>query len=63
MEYECQCCNQKCGTIANLNKHLSICPKYHEWIKNYKPPQSIRCEKCKRNFIDISNHICDINFI
>ena len=57
--YVCQACEKNCKIASNLNKHLSNCPKYSEWIKNYKKPSYISCVKCFKQFtneIDIENH-------
>ena len=56
--FECPACNKDLGFASNLNKHLWICEVYKEWIKTYKPPETINCKVCKRNFINLNNHKC-----
>jgi hypothetical protein len=48
-EYRCSACN-KIFDFYTINKHLKLCDKYDEWIKNYIPPKIIICEFCKLNF-------------
>ena len=50
IDFKCQCCNLECGNAYSLNKHLSTCPKYDEWIKTYNPPTLEYCKTCNVYF-------------
>ena len=58
INFICPACNKEFNNSAFLNKHLSLCDKYDEWIKKYEPPIIIECKKCDKNFYDINNHNC-----
>jgi len=49
MDYICQACNKNLSNAAGLNKHLSNCEKYTEWLKTYTPPVK-KCENCKKEY-------------
>jgi len=53
--YICTACNLDCVNAAALNKHLSNCDKYSEWIKTYKSPDGIICDECDLKFININS--------
>ena len=56
----CYACNFKSENNALLNRHLSKCDKYDEWIKTYIPPKPIKCIFCNLEFVDIkylNNHL------
>jgi hypothetical protein len=48
----CPACNMDCTNAAHLNKHLNICLKYDEFIKQYKLNNISNCEKCNMKFIN-----------
>jgi len=58
MSFECPACNVTYENASFLNKHISICEYYDNWYKTYTPPKYMECDKCKRQFIDISQHQC-----
>ena len=56
--FMCLACNVDYVNDAALNKHLSSCSKYPEWIKTYVP-KYFNCNKCDMKFINneyLSNH-------
>ena len=59
--FTCQACNKKYENASYLNKHLSICTEYDDWIKTYIPPKIENCQKCERNFIINTNHSCNLS--
>ena len=48
----CQSCEKTFFTHASLNKHISTCEKYPEWIKTYIPPTYVSCSNCEVKFIN-----------
>ncbi len=57
----CQACNTKHENACTLNKHLSVCLNYDEWIKTYIPPHYRTCHDCNLVFAQNSNHSCFIS--
>lgn len=55
MYFICPACNTDHYTAGNLNKHLSTCKVYIDFIKTYIPPKTISCEKCNLQFIKEEN--------
>lgn len=51
-ELKCEACNFKTQYAASINKHLSTCKEYDEWIKTYKPPKGYECSGCEKVFIN-----------
>ena len=49
IDYYCEACNKDLLSGANLNKHLQICEKYKEWIKEYKPVY-FKCKICLKTY-------------
>jgi DNA-directed RNA polymerase subunit RPC12/RpoP len=59
-EYRCLACKKDLLYAAKLNKHLQICDKYTEWLKNYKPIY-FKCKKCLKTYLSeefLENHVC-----
>ena len=57
---KCPACDYESENMALLNRHISKCEKYDEWIKTYKP-QYFNCEKCNLTFLNtenLNNHNC-----
>lgn len=60
IDYFCPACEKDLSSPVNLNKHLHICNKYQEWIKNYKPVY-FKCEECLKTYVSkefLENHYC-----
>ena len=55
--YMCPACNVDYVNAASLNKHLSNCLKFPEWVKTYVP-KYFNCNKCDMQFI---NNECLLN--
>lgn len=55
MYFICPACNVDQYTAGNLNKHLSTCEVYIDFIKTYVPPKTVSCEKCNLQFIKEEN--------
>lgn len=49
---KCEACGFESQYHSSLNKHLSKCEKYEEWIKTYKPPTQFICRGCEKAFIN-----------
>ena len=49
--FVCEACNVDFHLPSKLNKHLSVCDKYDEWIKSCEPPKLEKCENCERQII------------
>ena len=59
-KFICPACNVDQMYGSNLNKHLSTCIKYQEFIKKYTPLKGYKCPNCSKVFIDdifIKDHI------
>jgi hypothetical protein len=58
LDYKCIACNIDLYNPLNLNKHLYICLEYKNFIKNYIPPKTIKCDKCNLEFTEknFENH-------
>ena len=59
VNYICQACGKDQKSASCLNKHLNSCNRYPKWIKNYKKPLYVSCEKCTKEFtndVDIQTH-------
>lgn len=57
---KCVACDFVSDNLALLNRHISRCENYDEWIKTYKP-EYFECKKCTIKFIDIerlNEHNC-----
>lgn len=60
IDYFCPACKKDLSSPANLNKHLHICDKYQEWVKEYKPLY-YTCEICLNTYATkdfYKNHDC-----
>lgn len=52
LNLKCQSCEKTFFTHSMLNKHISMCEKYPEWIKTYTPPSYVSCANCEVKFIN-----------
>jgi len=48
---KCLACKFSSENLSELNKHISNCENYGEWIKNYIPPINYECKNCGIKFI------------
>ena len=56
-KFRCDACEDEFETCYQINKHITVCERYDDWVRTYKPPVSIRCDTCGHIFSGNDNYM------